>query len=203
MASFAEVTRAIFEQINIARTQPNVYAEHLHKTLQFFRGSDFCIPGKVTLMTNEGPAAVNEAIQALQSMRPVGAMQWSEDLGHAAQDHVNDVGPKGLTGHTGSDGSSMSDRIERYAEWSGQVGENCGYDFENPVESVCQFLVDDGVSSRGHRNNLLGSQFKFVGVCAGPHSDMTNTVTIVFAGSVTSKGSGNKPSVSSAPAFRP
>lgn len=54
----------------------------------------------------------------------------------AAQDHVNDtgnyinkkcVGPKGVTGHDGTDGSTMDARISRYGEWSGHVGENISY----------------------------------------------------------------------------
>jgi uncharacterized protein YkwD len=65
-------------------------------------------------MTNEGPAAVNDAISALRSVSGLQPYEWSDELSHAAQDHVNDCGPKGLSGHTGSDGSSMTDRVGRY-----------------------------------------------------------------------------------------
>lgn len=54
-------------------------------------------------------------------------MTWSKGLECAARDHVKDTGPKGVTGHTGTDGSSMSDRIERYGEWDVTVGENISY----------------------------------------------------------------------------
>lgn len=32
-----------------------------------------------------------------------------------------------MTGHTGTDGSSMGDRIERYGEWNITIGENISY----------------------------------------------------------------------------
>jgi len=35
------------------------------------------------------------------------ALKWSVGLAKAAQDHVNDCGPTGLTGHTGKDNSTM------------------------------------------------------------------------------------------------
>jgi hypothetical protein len=61
--------------------------------------------------------------------------------------------------------------------------------------------VDDGVSSRGHRENLLSRSFRFVGVGAGPHSEMTNTNTLDFAGGVNSKtGSRSAPSIPEGPA---
>ena len=55
------------------------------------------------------------------------AYEWDEGLTSAARDHANDIGPKGITGHTGSDGSSMTDRIERYGEWMGHIGENISF----------------------------------------------------------------------------
>ena len=53
-------------------------------------------PGKTTLRTKEGPAAVNEAIEYLNRLAPVQPMKWNEELGKAARDHVIDTGAKGL-----------------------------------------------------------------------------------------------------------
>jgi uncharacterized protein YkwD len=46
-------------------------------------------------------------------------MTWSDEMTKAAKDHAKDIGPKGITGHTGSDGSSMNSRLERYGGWMG------------------------------------------------------------------------------------
>lgn len=130
-------------------------------------------------------------------MSPVQPLQWSEELATAAQDHCNDIGPRGLTGHVGSNGSQMDDRIERYGEWSGNIGENVVYDFEDALQAVIMWIVDDGVSNRGHRANLLGSQFKICGVGVGPHSDMTNISTVDYATTVIPKGGRSAPNVPS------
>ena len=39
----------------------------------------------------------------------------------AAVDHYKDIATNGLCSHTGSDGSSYKDRIERYAMWGGAI----------------------------------------------------------------------------------
>lgn len=48
-------------------------------------------------------------------------------MADAARDHAEDIGPKGIAGHEGSDGSTMQDRIERYGDWSGYIGENISF----------------------------------------------------------------------------
>jgi uncharacterized protein YkwD len=57
------------------------------------------------LKTNEGRAAWVEAIEEIRKAKPISALAWSDGLALAAHDHCNDSGPKGRTGHYGSDGS--------------------------------------------------------------------------------------------------
>ena len=57
----------------------------------------------------------------------MGALTWADGLTHSAKDHTDDIGPKGIAGHDGSDGSHMSDRIERYGEWMVTIGENISF----------------------------------------------------------------------------
>ena len=66
-------------------------------------------------------------------------------------------------GHNGTDGSSMSDRIERYGQWEGTIGENIDYGGDKEGKDVLlNLMVDDGVSTRGHRNNIFNPEFKMV-----------------------------------------
>ena len=41
---------------------------------------------------------------------------WSTELEKAAKDHIKDVGPKGLVQSIGTDGSTPTDRIEKYGK---------------------------------------------------------------------------------------
>ena len=67
-------------------------------------------------------------------------MTWSESLSQSCFDHISDQGPKGTTGHSGSDGRSPFDRINVYATYMG-AGENLSYsDIKNPEDPVLQLL---------------------------------------------------------------
>ena len=48
--------------------------------------------------------------------------------------------------------------------------ENISYGCETALETVMQLVVDDGVSSRGHRKNLLNRDYEYCGYYTGMHS---------------------------------
>jgi len=91
-------------------------------------------------------------------------------LSQAAKDHVADTGPKGVVGHNGTDGSSMSGRINRYGTWGTGASENISYGYNTAREIVLQLLIDDGVESRGHRRNIMDKNSRYIGVATGPHA---------------------------------
>ena len=52
----------------------------------------------------------------------------------------------------------------RYGQWGGAVAENCAYGRTSSREIVVQLLIDDGVLSRGHRMNIMRTDFRKVGI---------------------------------------
>jgi len=108
-------------------------------------------------------------------------------LSFAAKDHTADQST-GETGHTGSDGSMPDTRMKRYGTfgrgWT--WGENINYGAENGREIVCKLLIDDGVPSRGHRENVMKGDFTQTGVGFGTHRVYGTVCTIDFTNGYTS-----------------
>ena len=142
--------------MNVARTKPHGIIPEIEKKLQHFNGRKYFEPGmKCPLITNEGPAAVHECINVLKNTQPMKPLTLNKGMSKAAQDHCDDIGPKGVCGHTGTNGSSMGSRLEKHGQWMGQIAENISFGHDEGLHAVIQLLVDDGVSSRGHRKNML------------------------------------------------
>jgi uncharacterized protein YkwD len=168
-------------EINKARSNPARYAEEYVKPLLTrFSGNDVSLPGEMTIRTNEGPRAVQECITAMRAQAPRSILSTSKALSLAARDHVKDTGPKGIVGHQGSDGSMPDDRAHRY-DRSLYVGENIDYGFQTARTIVVQLLVDDGVASRGHRENILRREYGLIGVAIGDHTVWRYQCVIDFA----------------------
>lgn len=149
----------VFYYQNRIRTNPEEFYDYCNDRIASFDGNgipDGCGTG-CTLMTNEGPAAVEEALAALETLAasPIGELTWADGIWLAAYDHCADTGPTGTTGHTGTDDSTASDRINRYGAWANTAGENISYGSNDPIEIVMQLFIDDGVPGRGHRANIL------------------------------------------------
>ncbi|HNR86959.1 MAG TPA: CAP domain-containing protein [Spirochaetota bacterium] len=182
-----QLEREVVDELNRVRTDPAGYAAHLEGMLKFFRGRRYERPGAITLLTKEGAAAVQETIDFLKSAKPLPPFVPSPGMSRAAKDQVNDTGPKGLTGHQGTDGSSVGSRLNRYGTWRRSCGENISYGKNTAREIVIQLLVDDGVPSRGHRKNIFSPKFLRVGVGVGPHRTYRHMCVNTYAGEYVEK----------------
>ena len=129
----------------------------------FTPGSHQCY---FSLTTFEGPSAWQEAGRVLSSPTLAGLapLKWSAGLAQACYDHLAESGPAGATGHQGLNGSNSQGRIAKYVDTTA-TGENLAYsDADTGSDVVLQLLVDDGVLNRGHRKNVLSSDFTHLGV---------------------------------------
>jgi len=167
--------------MNSARTNPPAYARHLQELLGSFDGKVIRKPGKVGLRTQEGKSAVVEAISFLKRTAPVPPLKRSAALAAAARDHVRDQGITGEIGHTGTDGSTMTSRIERHGTWMGGISENIDYGADTARDVVISLIVDDGVPSRGHRKNIFRQETRFAGVACGAHQRYRSMCVIDYA----------------------
>ena len=84
-------------------------------------------PDGIDLQTNAGVGEWHEARNMLGIQKSFPKLIWNDYLALAAEDHCNQMGPLGLTGHDGTDGSKAWDRMKRYGNWGGAVGENIAY----------------------------------------------------------------------------
>ena len=100
-----------------------------------------------------------------------------------AKDHATDLAKNNIQGHVSSDGSTLTDRIERRCGkiQAGHWAENIGSDFQvegrnNALKTVLGLIVDDGVANRGHRKNIFSKDYKYVGIHSKLQGDKVKTV---------------------------
>ncbi|MDR0234246.1 MAG: CAP domain-containing protein [Zoogloeaceae bacterium] len=178
-------------EMNKARSDPGRYAEeYLKPRLQWFGGpfgnNAYLAPGAtVYTTTTEGRNGLQSCIDDLSRRPGVPPLMPMRGLSLASRDHVMDTGPRGLTGHTGADGSSMNQRIERYGTWGVGAAENIDYGHNTGREIVIALLIDDGVPSRGHRTNIMDGAYRFVGTSIGSHRGYTYMCVTNYAGEYT------------------
>ena len=81
---FTALEQGIVKEVNLARTNPAAYASWLRGQRQYYRGKLMRRPGEAPVRTQEGLAAVDEAIRWLEKHRPAGALGTSRGLSLAA-----------------------------------------------------------------------------------------------------------------------
>jgi len=179
--------RLILDEINLARTNPAGYIKYLEEFKPRFKGLEISFPDGHTLVTNEGIAALNDAITFLREQKPLPPFELRKGLTLAARDHLKDLITTGKSGHFGSDGSKPEDRASRYGAWKDSVGENIVYDTRSARDTVIGLIIDDGVANRGHRRNLFKLTFHAIGLAMGEPSKTPALTVITFAGDFTDK----------------
>ncbi len=172
---------AVVQEMSDARVSPRAYARHLRELRDAFEGTLWRRPGRVPLRTEEGVAALDEAIAFLEAARPMGPLRFNEGLALAARRHAQDLGPRGALDHVGADGSRLSDRLNRLGTWHGLIAENISTGEPEARQVVIQLLVDDGVPGRGHRRNLFNPDLHQAGAGSAPHRDYRVVTVIDYA----------------------
>ena len=155
-----EAEKDVVLEMNKVRTNPELYAkEYIVEVKELYNKKLLTYPGEISILTNEGVSAVNECYRALLKAKPVGKLMPSKGMSFAARDHVKDQSVTGRVGHKGSDKSDSFDRMDRYGQWLKTAGENIDYGNNIGQRIVISLLIDDGVSSRGHRTNIMKPEF--------------------------------------------
>ncbi len=175
-AEFLDVQELeLIAEANRLRDNPSAYAAELETLMQYFDGNILRLPGLPPLETIEGAAAMEEAIIALRQLDRLPPLNPSSGLSLAARDHARDLGTTGMSGHIGRDRSTPFERINRYGSWDAEpgaiAGENISFSpWVSAYWHILQWVVDDGVSNRGHREALLRPRYKFTGTACHPHA---------------------------------
>jgi len=178
----SKLEKEVLFEMNKVRTNPKKYAEeYLIPMRKLYSGKFLQYPDEIKLLTNEGISALEGCIIALRNAKPAKVLIPVYGLSAAAKYHQNDQSTSGGTGHISSDGKKPPDRIEMYGKWSGQVAENIDYGSSDARKIVISLLIDDGISSRGHRRNILNPLFEYAGVACGEHTKYKGVCVIDFA----------------------
>jgi uncharacterized protein YkwD len=168
------IDRSVLNELNLARSQPQAYAE---------------IVASRAPALGISPRAISEAVRFLNKQKPVGTLVESAGLSQAALTHVFDTGPRGIKGHRGSDGSRVTHRANRFGRWEQLIGENLIYGKGTPRDWIVCLIVDEGVGDRYHRVNIFKREFRLVGIANGSHATAGQMMVTDFAAAYHEGGS--------------
>ena len=138
-------------------------------------------PNKIQIQMVEGDNVFKEAIQFLKSLPPLKPLQWDVNLTRSAQEHVDDIGPKGLLLYQSSDGTEPEDRISKYGNYIESLGENIDFGPNDAMGVIISLTLDDGEEERPHRENLFKQDYQKVGIACGPHKTEFQMCVMDFA----------------------
>lgn len=173
--------KAVLDEINLARREPKKYIKYLEEYKKLFQGRTVFLPDFLRIETNEGAAAVEEAINYLKNVLPLDAYDFSNGLNKTAAVQLKDLIADSKVGHTGRDGSDLTIRLHRVGRVGTIYSENIAYYAETARDIVMMMIIDDGVKSRAHRKNVFSPNFKIVGIAFGKGKTNEGICVVDFA----------------------
>jgi len=166
---------AMLYLLNQTRTNPAEMADRVTSNL------DADVMATVAYYNVDLPAVKNAIATA--PVKP--PLAWNTQLANAAQGQSQFQADSGVQSHTGANGSNLDQRLDQ-AGYKNRTtdGENA-YAYSDSVDQAMQaFLIDWGVSSNGHRDNIQQ-----------PHTSTDNAYREVGIGIVSTNNKGLGPFV--------
>lgn len=108
---------------------------------------------------SEMASKVIELTNNEREKRGIAPLSVNISLVKAAEDHAKDMYDNNYFSHTSKDGREPEDRVRKYDSTLTYIGENIAKNQMTPEE-----VVEDWMSSDGHRKNILNDKYKYIGV---------------------------------------
>ena len=122
-------------------------------------------------------------IELLEAQPELEPLQLSPNLESAAKHHSSDLEQSGQLTHRGSDGLSLTKRIEKFTQCRGRVGENLylGTEGTTGYEILISLLLQGLKKNSKLRSNIFGQDINFIGVGCAPHPSYGLVCVINYA----------------------
>jgi uncharacterized protein YkwD len=167
----------LLNEHNRLRANPKEYIPILKKYLDSVDDNNFvsfsC--GKKYKLY-EGPQVINEAITYIQNLPPKKTLTFDASISKAAQNWADtlckDTNQIKL--------NSLSERLDRFLEWDFSCAENVDFDSSHPRDVLVNLLIDDGIPSRCHRENLFREDMNYIGIGLSNHPQLGKCVVINY-----------------------
>ena len=171
------------EEHNKLRNNPKSFIPALQDRLyRLDKHNRLVVRPGVVIKTIEGKAAIQEAIEFLESTNPIpDNLKISKALCKIAQSHADDLGKYSMVGHKSSEGFTLEERFSEYVYTIDSKGENITFALEKTArEHIIDLLIDDGVADRVHRLNLFNPDYSLIGVGIADHMIYGKCVVINY-----------------------
>lgn len=173
----------IFSEINYARTEPLEFTRVLVDYRKNYSGKimrNSSYPNG--LITQEGIAAVDDAIGWTRMQMPRMPLMTSGMLTELAQSLVDEQGRTGATGHVSANGDGPGARMTKLG--GGMfVSEALTYGPNAARDVALRLYIDDGQLDRGHRYMMMSPEFGYVGIACGPHPTRKEVCVVDYSSS--------------------
>lgn len=83
MLEFSTLSKETLRELNLVRTSPELFIFPLEQLAKLFKGNVLHVPGEIPLKTKEGVGAIYECIEFLKNVKPVGLLEWNDDISKA------------------------------------------------------------------------------------------------------------------------
>lgn len=123
---------------------------------------DTVVGQKAPPTTATSPALINRVLKLTNDFRKqmgLRSLRLNPKLTKAAQAHSEDMALKDFFAHEGSNGSQLSDRLNKVGYKAKTAAENIAGGYSTP-----EAAIQSWINSPGHRANLLNSSAKEIGI---------------------------------------
>ncbi len=164
---------------NMVRSDPAKFAElYVKEIIDIYLGKVLVLPSEISLQTQEGKLPAMQLYRVLLKTKPMNILFPSKGMSLAAKDHAQSQSASGRTGHGPGNAGK---RLMNYGKWEKCMGENIAYGYTTAHYALLALLIDDGVPSRGHRQNILNPEFRKIGVGSATHRRYGWSFVVTYA----------------------